>query len=187
MFYELATGQAPFHGESPLSVAFQHVQENPEAPSQVPGMHLSKREALSLDAIALTAMAKSPSDRYDDAQEMSTDLKRLSEDQLPLVAQAYTNDADSATAGSHQASPGAASIAGAAGAAGLAAGGLAAGAGWGNDPQTSVIPTSKNNATGAGAAAAGHELPHNYDPGLDDEYYDDNDYADEEGLSLIHI
>ena len=190
VFYELATGKAPFHGESPLSVAFQHVQENPEAPSQIPGMHLSKREALSLDSITLTAMAKSPSDRYDDAQEMATDLKRLSEDQLPLVAQAYTNDADSADAGSHTAGRAAA---GAAGAAGLAAGAAAAGAHANeDDAQTSVIPASHNTANGAaagaGAAAAGAagngggdgyyngEYSGEYDDG--DEYYGD-DYGDD--------
>ena len=200
VFYELATGKAPFHGESPLSVAFQHVQENPEAPSQVLGMHLSKREALSLDSITLTAMAKSPSDRYDDAQEMATDLKRLSEDQLPLVAQAYANDGDSADTGSHTAGGAAA---GAAGAAGLAAGAAAAGAAGAHanndDAQTSVIPASHGAANGAGAgatagaAAAGNgggDGYHdgNYDDGeyYDGEYYDgeydddyDGEYADE--------
>ncbi|MGJ4083135.1 Stk1 family PASTA domain-containing Ser/Thr kinase [Corynebacterium macclintockiae] len=196
VFYELATGQAPFHGESPLSVAFQHVQENPEPPSQVPGMHLSKREALSLDSITLTAMAKSPSDRYDDAQEMATDLKRLSKDQLPLVAQAYTNDADSEAAGSHQAGSGAGTLA--AGAAGVAAGAAGAGAAgsgshWDDDPQTSVIPASQNanfpgaaGAAGAagvtsaaGAAGADNGASYNYDEDLDGDYYDD-EYGDDE-------
>lgn len=195
VFYELATGKAPFHGESPLSVAFQHVQENPEAPSQVLGMHLSKREALSLDSITLTAMAKSPSDRYDDAQEMATDLKRLSEDQLPLVAQAYANDGDSADTGSHTAGGAAAD---AAGAAGLAAGAAAAGAAGAHanndDAQTSVIPASHGAANGAGAgatagaAAAGNGGGDGYHDGNydDGEYYDgeydddyDGEYADE--------
>ncbi|CAI36186.1 serine/threonine protein kinase PknB [Corynebacterium jeikeium K411] len=183
VFYELATGKAPFHGESPLSVAFQHVQENPEAPSQVLGMHLSKREALSLDSITLTAMAKSPSDRYDDAQEMATDLKRLSEDQLPLVAQAYANDADSANAGSHT------SGRAAAGAAGLAAGAAAAGVAGahanGDDVQTSVIPASHstNNGAAAGMAATGGEGGDGYYGEYDDDYegddYYDGAYGDE--------
>lgn len=183
VFYELATGKAPFHGESPLSVAFQHVQENPEAPSQVLGMHLSKREALSLDSITLTAMAKSPSDRYDDAQEMATDLKRLSEDQLPLVAQAYANDADSANAGSHT------SGRAAAGAAGLAAGAAAAGVAGahanGDDVQTSVIPASHstNNGAAAGMAATGSEGGDGYYGEYDDDYegddYYDGAYGDE--------
>lgn len=183
VFYELATGKAPFHGESPLSVAFQHVQENPEPPSKVPGMHLSKREALSLDSIALTAMAKSPADRYDDAQEMSTDLKRLSEDQLPLVAQAYANDADSAGTGFHHAGSLGAGAAGlAAGAAAGAAGAHAArgngsGGNWDEDPQTTVLPAN------GGAVAAGHyeqsahsdDYSSDYSDGYDSEYQDDYD------------
>ena len=188
VFYELATGKAPFQGESPLSVAFQHVQENPEAPSQVLGMHLSKREALSLDSITLTAMAKSPPDRYDDAQEMATDLKRLSEDQLPLVAQAYANDGDSANAGSHTAGGAAA---GAAGAAGLAAGAAAGAAGAyanNDDAQTSVIPASHTAANGAGAgagagtgAAAGAAAAGNGGgDGYHDGNYDDGEYYDGE-------
>lgn len=200
VFYELATGKAPFHGESPLSVAFQHVQENPEAPSQVLGMHLSKREALSLDSITLTAMAKSPSDRYDDAQEMATDLKRLSEDQLPLVAQAYANDADSANAGSHTSGRAAAGAAGVA--AGAAAAGVAGAHANGDDVQTSVIPASHstNNGAAAGMAATGseggdgyygeydedHEGDDYYDGAYGDEYddeygdgYDDEYYEDE--------
>ncbi|UBI07032.1 Stk1 family PASTA domain-containing Ser/Thr kinase [Corynebacterium falsenii] len=122
VFYELATGQPPFKGESPFSVAFQHVQDEPQLPSQLPGMHLSKREALSLDSIVLTAMAKNPADRYDDAQEMSTDLGRLANDQLPLVAQAYTSNGEG-NGGAHATSvlpaAGAAGLAGAAGAAGF--------------------------------------------------------------------
>lgn len=174
VFYELATGKAPFQGESPLSVAFQHVQENPEAPSQVLGMHLSKREALSLDSITLTAMAKSPPDRYDDAQEMATDLKRLSEDQLPLVAQAYTNDGDSADAGSHTAG-GAAAGAAAAGAAGAHANN--------DDAQTSVIPASHNTANGAaagaGAAAGNGGSDGYYNNDYSDDYDDGDDYYDD--------
>lgn len=183
VFYELATGKAPFHGESPLSVAFQHVQENPEAPSQVLGMHLSKREALSLDSITLTAMAKSPSDRYDDAQEMATDLKRLSEDQLPLVAQAYANDADSASAGSHTSGRAAAGAAGVA--AGAAAAGVAGAHANDDDVQTSVIPASHstNNGAAAGMAATGSEGGNGYYGEYDDDYegddYYDGAYGDE--------
>ena len=86
VFYELTTGRPPFSGESPFSVAFQHVQDTPSPPSTIPGMHLSHREAYSLDAIVITAMAKNPDDRYEDSAEMAADLRRITEDQLPLVA-----------------------------------------------------------------------------------------------------
>lgn len=90
VFFELCTGRPPFQGESPFSVAFQHVQDQVMHPSSLPGMNLNEREALSVDSIVLTAMAKDPADRYDDTRQMGTDLRRLVEGQLPLVAQAYS-------------------------------------------------------------------------------------------------
>lgn len=155
VLYELATGRPPFEGESPFSVAFQHVQDDPRPPSSVPGMHLSKREALSIDSIILTSMAKKPEDRYDDASQMSTDLRRLSEDQLPLVAQAYMDDGEDT---STTVMP-AAGVAGAAGAAGLAgAAGAAAGAGMAgantpgqNREQSNTLPDEYDNSDFAGA------------------------------------
>ena len=141
VFFELCTGRPPFQGESPFSVAFQHVQDQVMHPSTVPGMHLSKREALSLDSIVLTAMAKDPGDRYDDTRQMATDLRRLADDQLPLVAQAYVNDSPESDASANTETTviprqglGAAGAGAAAGAAaglgaGAAAGGAAAGAG----------------------------------------------------------
>ncbi|MEY8566490.1 Stk1 family PASTA domain-containing Ser/Thr kinase [Corynebacterium sp.] len=92
VFYEITTGQPPFSGESPFSVAFQHVQETPLPPSQVPGMHLDPDPALALDAVTLTAMAKDPSDRYDNCADMAADLQRMAEGRMPLAAQAYTDE-----------------------------------------------------------------------------------------------
>jgi beta-lactam-binding protein with PASTA domain/tRNA A-37 threonylcarbamoyl transferase component Bud32 len=92
VFYEITTGQPPFSGESPFSVAFQHVQETPLPPSQVPGMHLDPDPALALDAVTLTAMAKDPSDRYDSSADMAADLQRMAEGRMPLAAQAYTDE-----------------------------------------------------------------------------------------------
>lgn len=161
VFFELATGQPPFQGESPFSVAFQHVQDDPIAPSSVPGMHLSKREALSLDSIVLTAMAKSPSDRYDDAQQMATDLRRLSEDQLPLVAQTYAEE-DTSTSVMPAAG------AGAAGAAAAGAAGAAMGAGAAN--------AANQGPHGAGQPNYYDAQPNGYD-GYDGGPYNDASYS----------
>ncbi len=137
VLFELTTGQAPFTGESPFSVAYQHVQDQVRNPSTVEGMHLSRREAVSLDSIVLTAMAKDPSDRYDDAAQMATDLRRVAQDQLPLVAQQHAPEGDDAGA-SAAAGAGGAAAAGAAGAVGAAGAGLA---GVVNpDAATSVFP-----------------------------------------------
>ncbi|MEJ6550272.1 Stk1 family PASTA domain-containing Ser/Thr kinase [Corynebacterium sp. USCH3] len=92
VFYEITTGQPPFSGESPFSVAFQHVQESPLPPSQVQGMDLDPDPALALDAVTLTAMAKDPADRYDTSADMAADLQRMAEGRMPLAAQAYTDE-----------------------------------------------------------------------------------------------
>ncbi|WP_291314492.1 Stk1 family PASTA domain-containing Ser/Thr kinase [Corynebacterium sp. UBA2622] len=76
VMYEAVTGRPPFEGESPFAVAYQHVQEDPEPPStRIAG--LTENEAVNVDAVILTAMAKHPADRYQTATEMGHDLELL--------------------------------------------------------------------------------------------------------------
>ncbi len=64
MLYELLTGTVPFEGESVVAIALRHLSEPPRPPSSlVPSI------SPSLDAIVLRALAKSPEDRYADADE----------------------------------------------------------------------------------------------------------------------
>jgi eukaryotic-like serine/threonine-protein kinase len=58
VLYELLTGQPPFRGENPISVAYQHVSEAPVPPSEA-----SETAPRSLDAIVLRALAKDPFQR----------------------------------------------------------------------------------------------------------------------------
>ncbi|MDO5685723.1 MAG: protein kinase, partial [Bifidobacterium sp.] len=77
VFYEITTGRPPFEGESPVAVAYQHVQENATPPSEyIPG--LDPQTALNVDAVALTAMAKHPGDRYQSARELAEEFRRIS-------------------------------------------------------------------------------------------------------------
>ncbi len=76
VMYEAVTGRPPFEGESPFAVAYQHVQEDPEPPSTRIG-GLTENEAVNVDAVILTAMAKHPADRYQTATEMGEDLQLL--------------------------------------------------------------------------------------------------------------
>lgn len=72
VFYELLTGGAPFTGESPVAIAYQHVGEPVTPPSQIdPSL------PTMLDTIVLTALAKQPNDRYANATEFRGDLERL--------------------------------------------------------------------------------------------------------------
>jgi serine/threonine-protein kinase len=69
--FELLTGHPPFVGDNPVSVAYQHVREDPKAPSE------SNRDVTpDVDAIVLKALAKNPLNRYQSAAEMRADLLR---------------------------------------------------------------------------------------------------------------
>jgi serine/threonine-protein kinase len=71
LLYELLTGQPPFTGDSPVSVAYQHVREDPIPPGQV-----NPDVTPTIDAIVLKAMAKNPANRYQSAGDMRADLLR---------------------------------------------------------------------------------------------------------------
>ncbi|NLA04952.1 MAG: Stk1 family PASTA domain-containing Ser/Thr kinase [Firmicutes bacterium] len=70
VLYEMVTGQVPFKGESPVSVAMKHIQEPVIAPSQLTG-DLSP----PLERIILKAMQKDPTQRYLSAAEFLEDLR----------------------------------------------------------------------------------------------------------------
>jgi serine/threonine-protein kinase len=71
VLYELLAGQQPFHADSPVALAYQHVSAMPVPPSQ-----LSEESTPELDAITLKAMAKNREDRYQTAREFNADLER---------------------------------------------------------------------------------------------------------------
>ncbi|SDQ56052.1 serine/threonine protein kinase [Microbacterium sp. cf332] len=64
VLYELLTGRAPFRGETPVAVAYQHVSEAPLPPSEI-----VEQVPRALDAVVLRALAKSPFQRFQDATE----------------------------------------------------------------------------------------------------------------------
>ena len=72
LLYELLVGRPPFQGDSPVSVAYQHVREAPVPPS-----HLDPEITPGMDAITLKALAKDPADRYQTAGAMRADISRL--------------------------------------------------------------------------------------------------------------
>lgn len=80
VMYEMLTGRQPFTGESPVSIAYRHVTEDPVPPSR-----LNPDVPEALDAIVLKAMAKSADDRYQNAQELIDDLHRAAQG-MPVAA-----------------------------------------------------------------------------------------------------
>ena len=71
VLYELLTGHPPFVGDNPVSVAYQHVREDPRPPS-----YSNRDVPPDVDAVALKALAKNPMNRYQSAAEMRGDLLR---------------------------------------------------------------------------------------------------------------
>jgi len=72
VLHEALTGDAPFSGDTPLSIAYKHVRETPERPSAV-----NSDVPEALDAIVMKAMSKNPDNRYANANEMAEDLDRF--------------------------------------------------------------------------------------------------------------
>ncbi|KJK47602.1 serine/threonine protein kinase [Lentzea aerocolonigenes] len=85
VLFELLTGEPPFTGDSPVAVAYQHVREDPKAPSQ-----LNPKVSPQLDAIVLKAMSKGPANRYQSAAEMRADLVRVLSGQRPSAPAVMT-------------------------------------------------------------------------------------------------
>ena len=78
LLYELLVGRPPFVGDSPVSVAYQHVREAPVPPSQLDPVITPE-----IDAINLRALAKSPAERYQSARDMKADISRVLAGQVP--------------------------------------------------------------------------------------------------------
>ncbi|RDU24319.1 Stk1 family PASTA domain-containing Ser/Thr kinase [Anaerosacchariphilus polymeriproducens] len=69
--YEMVTGRVPFDGDTTVSIAIQHLQDELVEPSKyVPDV------PISLEQIILKCTQKSPERRYHSAEELITDLKK---------------------------------------------------------------------------------------------------------------
>jgi beta-lactam-binding protein with PASTA domain len=83
VLYEMVVGKPPFEGENPVSIAYQHVREEPILPS-VANPLVSK----SFEAIVMKAMAKRADDRYESADALRADLMRFQLGQGVLAPEA---------------------------------------------------------------------------------------------------
>lgn len=82
LLYELLTVRPPFVGDSPVSVAYQHVREEPQPPS-----NFDPEITSEMDAIVLKALVKDPDYRYQSADEMRVDIEACLDGQ-PVAATA---------------------------------------------------------------------------------------------------
>ncbi len=72
LLFELLTGRPPFTGDSPVSVAYQHVREAAPVPST-----FASDVPDALDRITLKALAKERDARYSTADEFRSDLEAV--------------------------------------------------------------------------------------------------------------
>ncbi len=84
VLYELACGGVPFVADSPVSVAYKHVREEPIPPSQ-----RNTDVPTGLEQIIMSALAKDPAQRYQSADDMRADLLRFRRGR-PLAAAPVT-------------------------------------------------------------------------------------------------
>ena len=72
VMYEMLTGRTPYDGETPVSVAIQHINGNARRPSELmPGI------PLGLEQIVMRAMSANADDRYGSATEMLHDMEEF--------------------------------------------------------------------------------------------------------------
>ncbi|MFC2168797.1 protein kinase [Acidobacteriota bacterium] len=74
VLYELVTGKLPFEGDTPLSVAVKHKIEEPRAPQDI-----NAQIPRDLNRVILKCMAKDKKERYQNAEELLSDLKKIEE------------------------------------------------------------------------------------------------------------
>lgn len=72
VLYEVLTAGPPFTGDSPVAIAYKHVQEAPVPPSRY-----NADVPHELEAICLRGLAKDPAARYGSAAELRNDLLRF--------------------------------------------------------------------------------------------------------------
>jgi eukaryotic-like serine/threonine-protein kinase len=72
LLFELLTGRPPFVGDSPVSVAYQHVREQAPRPSS-----FDADLPPEVDALVMKALAKRVEDRYQSAAAMKEDIDRF--------------------------------------------------------------------------------------------------------------
>jgi serine/threonine-protein kinase len=93
VLYEMTTGELPFHGESPISVALKHIQQQAVSPSKI-NSDIPKE----VNDLIMKAISKNPEDRFQNAAEMRHEitlcLKNLKKDKNKITAKNDKFDPD---------------------------------------------------------------------------------------------
>jgi serine/threonine protein kinase len=82
VLFEMLTGQAPFRGENPVAVAYQHVNQIPSPPSS-----LNRTVSPAVDAVVEHALSKDRFSRFQSASEFRDQLDGAGSGAAPVVRQ----------------------------------------------------------------------------------------------------
>ncbi|WP_369215542.1 protein kinase domain-containing protein, partial [Streptomyces flavofungini] len=74
MLFQLVTGRLPFEADSPLAIAYAHVQEEPVAPSSI-----NRALPPAVDAVVARALKKNPNERFPTAEAMRDECLRVAQ------------------------------------------------------------------------------------------------------------
>lgn len=94
VLYEMLATRPPFTGDSPVAIAYKHVQEQPPTLSAI-----GVRVPPALEAIIMKLLHKDPSLRYASADDLRADLRRFLDGQPVLAASDPINPAAAALGG----------------------------------------------------------------------------------------
>ncbi|MFF4256289.1 protein kinase [Streptomyces sp. NPDC001663] len=72
MLFQLVTGRLPFEADSPLAIAYAHVQEEPVAPSSI-----NRSLPPAVDALVARALKKNPNERFPSSESMRDECLRV--------------------------------------------------------------------------------------------------------------
>ena len=89
VMYEMVTGKVPYDGESPISVALKHIQEEIKPPREI-----DQEVPISIETIILKCVQKRQGDRYSNISDLIRDLKGVKN--LDITTK-IDNELDSAT------------------------------------------------------------------------------------------
>lgn len=91
VMYEMLTGRVPFQGDSPISVALKHIQDDILPPSK-----FEENIPIGLEKIIMKCVQKDQALRYSTAEELLLDLKKVKESNEDNIVE-YDNISDSPT------------------------------------------------------------------------------------------
>ncbi|MEV5953074.1 protein kinase [Streptomyces sp. NPDC051987] len=80
MLFHLVTGRLPFDADSPLAIAYAHVQEQPVAPSSI-----NRALPPAVDALVARALKKNPNERFPTAESMRDECLRVAASLQPAA------------------------------------------------------------------------------------------------------